>query len=141
MSKTTLKVDNSDLKRWTGEATKRLRDLRAPLTAAGNVIEEKVAEQFQREVDPDGEAWEPLSPDTLKNKNGGSILVKTGALRDSFNYEVGTDTLSVSSSSPVFEIHDQGLPPIPQRQILGLNAEDKNQIAGLVKRYVKGSRR
>lgn len=134
------KVDNSDLRRWTGDVTRGLRDLRAPLTAAGNVIEAKVAEQFQREVDPDGDAWEPLSPDTLKNKEGGSILVKTGALRDSFEYEVDGDTLTVSSSSPVFEAHDQGIPPIPQRQILGLNAEDKNQIAGIVKGYVRGSK-
>lgn len=142
MSKVVFKVDNSDLRKWTGDITKRLRDFRAPLTAAGNLIEAGIAEQFQTETDPDGNPWEPLSPDTLKQKpEGGSILVKTGALRDSFDYEVSADALSVTSSSPVFEVHDQGLDSMPQRQILGLSAEQKNIIAGFVRGYIKGSRR
>lgn len=141
MSRVVFTVDNSDLKRFTGDVTKRLRDLRAPLQATQNLLEDKIAEQFQREVDPDGDAWEPLSPDTLANKEGGSILVKTGALRDSFVFDVEQTQLTVSSTSPVFEAHDQGIPPNPQRKILGLNPEDRNKIAGLVKGYVRGSRR
>ena len=140
MSKLAFSVDNSDLKRWTGKITDRLRDLRAPLTAAGNLIEAKVERQFATETDPDGDPWEALHPATLKQKTGGSILVKTGALRDSFTYIVSGKTLEVGSSSPVFEVHDKGILPMPERRILGLNAEDKNEIAGLVKGYVKGSR-
>lgn len=140
MSKLVYKVDNSDLKRWTGKITDRLRDLRAPLTAAGNLLEEKVERQFATETDPDGDPWEPLHPKTALYKTGGSILVKTGALRDSFTYLVTGKTLEVSSDSPVFEVHNKGVLPMPERRILGLNAEDKNKIAGLVRGYVKGSR-
>lgn len=140
MSNTVFTVDNSDLKRWTGEITKRLRDLRAPLQAASNLMEAKIAKQFDTETDPDGSPWEPLSPDTLKYKVGGSILVKTGALRDSFVYDLSEKSLSITSKSPVFKIHNQGLLGMPQRKILGINAEDKNAIAGLVRGYVRGSR-
>lgn len=140
MSKVNFAVDNSDLKRWTGKVTDRLRDLRAPLQATANHIEAKLKNQFSQEIDPDGNPWEPLNSQTLKYKVGGSILVKTGKLRESFTYLVQDKSLQVSSSSPVFEVHDRGILPMPQRQILGLNAEDKNEIAGLVRGYVKGSR-
>lgn len=140
MSKFDFVVDNSDLKRWTGKITDRLRDLRAPLQATANHIEAKLDNQFSQEIDPDGDPWEPLNPQTLKYKVGGSILVKTGKLRESFTYLVQGKSLQVSSNSPVFEVHDRGILPMPQRQILGLNAEDKNEIAGLVRGYVKGSR-
>jgi len=134
-------VDNSDLKKWTGKITSRLRDLRAPLLAARNHIETKLERQFATGTDPDGIPWEPLKPDTLARKQGGSILVKSGKLRDSFQYDLTEKSLTVSSGSPVFAAHDQGVLPQPERQILGLNAEDKNEIAGLVRGYVKGSRR
>jgi phage gpG-like protein len=133
-------VDNSDLKRWTGKITSRLRDLRAPMLAAKNHMEAKIERQFATETDPDGNAWEPLKADTLARKQGGSILVESGKLRDSFRYDLTEKSLTVSSDSPVFVAHDQGVLPQPERQILGLNAEDKNEIAGLVRGYVKGSR-
>lgn len=133
-------VDNSDLKRWTGKITSRLRDLRAPMLAARNHMEEKIERQFQTETDPDGNPWEPLKPETLKYKQGGSILVKTGKLRDSFVYDLDNKSLTISNASPVFEVHNEGVLPQPERRILGINAEDKNRIAGLVKGYVRGSR-
>ena len=135
-----IKVDNSDLKRWTGKITSRLRDLRAPMLAAKNHMEAKIERQFETETDPDDNPWEPLSPETLKYKQGGSILVKTGKLRDSFVYDLSSKSLTISNTSPVFEAHNEGILPQPERKILGINAEDKNEIAGLVKRYVKGSR-
>ena len=134
-------VDNSDLKKWTGKITNRLRDLRAPLQATANHMEERIQRQFATETDPDGDSWEPLKPDTLKKKQGsGSILVDSGKLRDSFRYDLTEKTLTISSDSPVFTAHDQGVLPQPERKILGINAEDKNRIAGLVKGYVRGSR-
>lgn len=135
-----IKVDNLDLKKWTGKITNRLRDLRAPLQAVSNHMEAKLERQFATETDPDGDPWEPLSPETLKYKQGGSILVKTGKLRDSFVYGLTEKTLTISNTSPVFEAHNEGILPQPERKILGINAEDKNEIAGLVKRYVRGSR-
>lgn len=135
-----IRVDNSDLKRWTGKITSRLRDLRAPMLAAKNHMEAKIEGQFQTETDPDGNPWEPLKPDTLARKQGGSILVESGKLRDSFRYDLDEKSLTISSNSPVFVAHDQGVLPQPERQILGISAEDKNEIAGLVKRYVRGSR-
>jgi phage gpG-like protein len=133
-------VDNSDLKRWTGKITSRLRDLRAPMLAAKNHMEAKIERQFATGTDPDGNAWEPLKADTLARKQGGSILIESGKLRDSFRYDLTEKSLTISSDSPVFSAHDQGVLPQPERQILGLNAEDKNEIAGLVRGYVKGSR-
>lgn len=133
-------VDNSDLKRWTGKITSRLRDLRAPMLAAKNHMEAKIERQFATETDPDGNPWEPLSPETLKYKQGGSILVKSGKLRDSFVYDLSGNSLTISNTSPVFEAHNEGILPQPERKILGISAEDKNEIAGLVRGYVKGSR-
>jgi phage virion morphogenesis protein len=134
-------VDNSDLKKWTGKVTSRLRDLHAPLQASANHMEKKIQQQFATETDPDGDPWEPLKPETLAKKQGsGSILVHSGKLRDSFRYDLTEKTLTISSDSPVFTAHDQGVLPQPERKILGINAEDKNRIAGLVKGYVRGSR-
>lgn len=135
-----IRVDNSDLKKWTGKITNRLRDLRAPMLAAKNHMEAKIDNQFNTETDPDGNPWEPLKPDTLARKQGGSILVESGKLRNSFRYDLDEKSLTISSNSPVFVAHDQGVLPQPERQILGISAEDKNEIAGLVRGYVKGSR-
>jgi phage gpG-like protein len=119
----------------------RASDFSGPLRATRNLLEVKIARQFAQEVDPDGRPWQQLSSDYLKVKQGGSILVKTGELRDSFTFSLDKNSLSVMSSSKVFDKHDQGLDGMPQREILGLSAEDKNEIAGLTRRYIMGRKR
>lgn len=138
MSKS-ISVDISDFRRWAGSKISRLRDFRQPLVAVQVYFEQKIDRQFETETDPDGHPWEPLKPATLFKKQGrGSILVDSGKLRRSFVYDRTNDSLRISSTSPVFLAHNEGLKPQPERRILGISAEDKNAIAGKLVRYLRG---
>lgn len=132
-----IKVDTSDLRKWT--ASKTRRDFRQTFTAIQTHFEQKIANEFATATDPDGDAWEPLSPKTLANKKGeGSVLVKTGKMRDSFVYTATPTSLEIKNTSPVFEAHNAGVLGQTQRQMLGINADDKNLMAKRVIGYYKG---
>jgi phage gpG-like protein len=133
-------VDTKDLKRWVGSATKYLRDLSQPMEAAKSHFQDKISRQFQTETDPYGSPWEPLKPETLAKKKGGSILVRAGYgwLRDSFVYIVDKSSLKIYSKSKVFEAHQLGISPVPKREMLGISPEDKNEIARRTRVYVGG---
>lgn len=132
-----IKVDTSDLKKWT--ASKTRRDFRQTFTAIQTDFETKIANQFATGTDPDGDAWEPLKADTLRRKGGaGSILVESGKLSQSFVYTKTATSLEINNTSRVFQAHNSGILPQPERQILGINADDKNAMAKRVIGYYKG---
>ena len=132
-----IKVDTSDLRKWT--ASKTRRDFRQTFTAIESDFQTKIANQFATGTDPDGDPWEPLAPQTILAKKGqGSILVKSGKMRDSFVYKKTATSLEITNESPVFPLHNAGVLGQTERRMLGISAEDKNRMAKRVIGYYKG---
>jgi HK97 gp10 family phage protein len=64
--------------------------------------------------------WPPLAESTVARKAGGDTpLLETGALRDSFSYEVRSDHVSIGSDDPKIIYSEWGTKHEPPRPIIG----------------------
>lgn len=64
--------------------------------------------RFRSQVDPEGSAWAPLSPRTLKHKRNKKILTERGYLRGSMAYQASTNRVVWGTNSPYGAIHQNG---------------------------------
>lgn len=137
-----VRIDDTELKALLGKISKSCRNLEPPLTGWGNKLLEQTRAQFDSETDPDGDRWVALSPTTLRSKAAkgqpSSILTATSAMRQSFRIRVAAMQLDLLSDSPYLKYHQRGTTRMPQRKVLGVTPERKNEGAGIVRSYIKG---
>lgn len=137
-----VKIDDAELRRLLGSISKSCRNLEPPLTGWGNKLVAQTEDQFNTQTDPDGDKWADLAPSTLLSKvRGGypaSILTRKGEMRKSFRIKVSAMQLELLSDSPYLKYHQRGTSRMPQRVILGITPERKNEGAGIVRAYLKG---
>ncbi|KZY52001.1 virion morphogenesis protein, partial [Pseudoalteromonas shioyasakiensis] len=101
--------------------------------ALGNVGEHLMLthrDHFDQQRSPDGDPWQPLSPEYAKRKkkNKDKILRLNDILRDTFAYNVGDESLEFGTNMEYAAIHQFGgessmvprLAAIPARPFLGL---------------------
>lgn len=81
-----------------------------------------IAEEFTEKVDPYSQSWKPT-------KQPNPILVKTGALQDSFKPTVTQNGFKVTSNIPYFKFHQYGTKTINVRKML------PNQNTGLPRKW------
>jgi len=94
---------------------------KAALEGIGAAMLSRVQLEFRLSKDPYGQAWKPLSPNTIKKRRKQSAvpLVDTGAMRASVSYTVkGTATVIVGVGKQYAIYHQTGTKHIPRRQIL-----------------------
>ncbi len=115
------------------------------LIEIGEHLLESTQNRMSKEVSPDGQAWEPLKPETIirKQKTGQSdkILRGYGTLADLLNYQLGIDQLMFGSNeeyaaSMHFGREDAN---IAAREILGFTDEDENEILAIFHRHLSNS--
>lgn len=137
-----VKIDDSELKALLGKISKSVRNLEPPLTGWGRLLIEQTEKQFDTETDPDGSRWAALSPVTLRRKarlgQSSKILTATGAMRASFRVKVKAMQLDLISDSEYLKYHQRGTSKMPQRKVLGITPERKNDGAKLIRAYIKG---
>lgn len=135
-------IDDRQMKKILGDISKKCRNLEPPLTGWGRKLVEQTRSQFDSESDPEGTKWADLAPTTVlqKRKAGfsSSILTRTGAMRDSVGFDVAAKTLSLKIGTNYAKWHQEGTRRMPQRKILAITPERKNEGAGLVRNYIKG---
>jgi len=81
--------------------------------AAGDLLVGSVGENFRREGAPDGTAWTPLRPATIKarqrrGRSALAILRETGILAGSIFHEVADDGVRIGSPVKYAAIHQFG---------------------------------
>lgn len=115
---------------------------------------------------PDGSKWKELSSMTLKEKRLGGPLNKTGRMLQSFNYQVGGDTLRLGFDGATESMraawHNSGTDPytispkkakalkfggmyrkrvnhpgLPKRQLVGLPESDQRLVADVTVDYLR----
>jgi phage gpG-like protein len=77
-----------------------------------------IGEEFANEHDPYGKAWALLK----KSRSGGGILNKTGKLKDSFGFEVDSNSIKFSNPTEYASYHQNGTSKLEQRAMLPYNA-------------------
>jgi phage gpG-like protein len=99
-------------------------------------------EQFASQGARSG-GWQPLAPSTVARKGSDTILVDSGALRDSFQYgaeanifEVTDDYLRYGSDVEYGEFHQFGTSDIPMRKVFELSDDDRTKIVKSLQRWV-----
>ena len=121
--KTSVKINSKFFAKLTDKELKPL------LTKIGADMKTKIQMNFRREKDPDGKAWVPLSPLTLKARRTGrkksrskKILSDNKDLAGSFNVRVIKRTVSAGTNmvyAPTQNYGDKSR-NIPARQFVGI---------------------
>jgi len=89
----------------------RARDLSPVMDDIGNMLQLSADMCFQAEQDPDGNAWTPLAPDTVKRKAKAGhegMLQWSGALRRSIHRRVEGNSVTVGTNLPYAAIQQFG---------------------------------
>lgn len=138
------------------KAAKELADCTPLLKEVGAAMVTSTVQRFVKSVDPDGNAWE-------KSGRGGKTLVDTALLQNSIAAAVTSDSVLWGSNLAYARIHNDGgtIKPrkgkylkfkgrdgndvfvtevtMPKRTFLGVNDEDKEEIAATIGDYIKGA--
>jgi len=78
-------------------------------------------ENFKNKTNPDGEKWKPWSPKYAKSRKNkkGSLLVKTGKMKDSFDFKIRGRSIIITNKTNYSGAHQYGTDKIPQRKMVG----------------------
>jgi len=96
--------------------TARIRDLSPVLIAAAQDTKTLISDSFRRSRSPDGAAWTPLAPSTIKRRRQGprtrarkaTILVDTGVLKNSIYTTSDKSGLTMGTNVPYAVYHQFG---------------------------------
>jgi phage gpG-like protein len=103
------------------------------------IISRGIKSRYDAGVDPDGGAWAPLKPSTIKRKGGrGKILVMSGALRGSIHV-VGVNQMAykVVAADMPGQFHQGGTSKMVARPFMGISAQDKTQVLNMLRRRLR----
>lgn len=128
-----------DLQNAVGDLEPTFRDI-------GEYLLRSHDERFRAGVDPDGNPWEPLSPEyaAIKPYNQDKVLVLSGNLMDKLVYQVSPSELLFGTgqeTSKYAATHQFGREEdgIPKRPFLGISNEDENEILSIIQRHLANS--
>ena len=98
-------------------------------------------ERFDRtKSDPDGRKWAPWAESTRrayqKSGHSGSLLVRTGALRNSIRSTAGKKQASVSSNLKYGQYIQQGTDIMPARPFIGIGQKDVDSFHEIWEKWI-----
>ena len=118
----------------------RIQDPQGALSEIGENLKRTTRERFRTQQDPDGNAWEALSPDYLKRKkrNKDKVLTRGGYLQGQLVLQHYDDGLELGSNLVYAATHQFGRMEknIPARPFLGVSSDDQETILDIVSSYL-----
>ena len=96
----------------------------------------------KKKADPDGVKWAPWASSTARARRkegsaGTGLLLRTGALRDSINYEVqGNMKVVIKTDLPYAQYIQNGTSKMPARPFLGSGKMEDREMKQIWKRYI-----
>lgn len=123
------------------------RRLAEGLANIGGLIENQTKARFDERVSPDGDAWAPWSESyAATRRKGQTLLVATGAYRDSYAWDLTGTDLRVGSNMVQAAILNFGgtddMAPgpaaVPPRQHLGLSDANASEIEDALADWIEG---
>jgi phage virion morphogenesis protein len=126
---------------------RRLVDLTGDLEPAfadiGEYLTRSHDERFSRQVSPDGQPWEALSPgyQARKPKNQDKILTLDGHLRGTLHPEPSADQLLFGTNLIYGATHQFGDPDrnIKERPFLGISDDDRDEILDIIRDHIQAA--
>lgn len=120
-------------------------DLAPAFYEMGEHILESTQDRMSQELSPDGMPWEPLSINTIEQKDltnqSEKILRGYGTLADTLSYQVNSNQLMFGSNLEYAATHQFGRDKanIPARPFLGVSGEDETEILDILRSHLSGS--
>lgn len=128
------------------EVIAKVENLSPVLGDIGEYLQLSHREHFDNQQGPDGQSWQTLSPNYLKQKpkNAHQILRLNDIMRDTLAYHVDPDELVFGSNMEYAAIHQFGgtsdmkpqLAAIPARPFLGLSNQDEQEVIEILKAFL-----
>ena len=107
----------------------------------GDQLVKNTQERFDKtKSDPDGRKWAPWAESTKRayqKSGGGSLLVRTGALRNSIRATANDKQVSVSSNLKYGQYLQQGTGNMPARPFIGIGKRDEDSLQQLWDKWIK----
>jgi len=102
------------------------------------LVDQHIPQQFEKQGTP--KRWAPLSPKyaAWKKRHYGSLpkLILTGAMRDSFTYQVTPRTLRVESKVKYWTYHQTGTRKMPARPVVQISQKDRDELRTLTRAWI-----
>lgn len=119
-------------------AKAKLRDFSEPLTEIGLYMERETKLNFAKQSAPDGSAWAPLKPSTLRTKRTRSILRETSTLINGIGASRASRTeVKVQSRGARYGIFQQtGTGKMAARPFLGVADRHLPKIRQILEEYI-----
>jgi phage gpG-like protein len=138
-----IQIDAKDTIGTLNGVAERVGDLRTPLNEFAAWKEGQLKQNFNREIDPDGNPWAELAPSTLdqKRKRGAplQVLTDTGTLKSGIAAQPArADGVAISSEagSEYGIWHLKGTRRMPQRVYLGFGQNDGEVLRGFIEDHI-----
>jgi phage virion morphogenesis protein len=98
------------------------------LESLGETMRGQTVKRFVTKTGPDGKGWAPWAASTARRRKGGSLMVDTGRLRNSFSFKVTSPRLTLGSNVNYARYHQFGTKHMPARPMLGIGKRDQAGI-------------
>lgn len=132
-----VKEMNRDLNYISNE----IKDFTIPLTKSAEMFLERIRTNFESQGALFG-GWAPLRPSTIREKirlgYPLDILVRTGLLKNNFQYQVNRDYAIVFNPTEYFGYHQSRAPrkKLPRRVMMTLMEAVKGDIIQIFRKYI-----
>lgn len=109
------------------------QDMSPVMHAIGKELETRISDRFETKTDPNGKAWTPWQPATLKSypKDGNKkLLDRRGDMLASLNYQADSHSVQIGFGQPYAAFHEFGTQKMARRGLLTANPETGELGAG-----------
>jgi len=131
--------DDKDIQQAFNRLVDLGQDLEPVFDDIGQYLKQTHRYSWDNEQEPDGTPWEELLPETwAKKKNPKMLRDSNDMLRDLIT-QSSSDALEFGLNTDYAVYHDFGTKHMPARQLLGVSAEDNEEILNIIADHIKDS--
>ena len=132
-----VKYDDSAVQKALARVLRATGNARPLMQDIGEYLTPVHEDRWERETDPDGRPWAPLKPETLKRKKTTRILYEEGDLLRGAIYNASATQLEFGLNDWKAAFHQFGTSRgLPAREMLGLDADDEQEILDIIADYL-----
>lgn len=137
----TVDIDTSEVSKLLKRIDLSISDIQPVFRDIGEYLLRSHDNRFRSGIDPQGNPWKELSPAYLKTKpkNKDKVLVLSGDLMDSLNYNISGSQLSFGTNKIYGATHQFGRDGIPERPFIGLSSSDTDEILRLIQSHLQAT--
>lgn len=147
----TVAVNDTAVKAKLERLVTQGKNLRVVMGDIGFFLEESTRHRFSTGLDPDGNAWAPVSPEYALRKAtgqikiaGGSVAARsatdllrlTGQMESQITHQADDRSVTIGSPELYAATHQFGRDNIPARPFLGVSETDLQEVLALLEDHL-----